>query len=168
MWNSHLNGTKDKDLGETKMKSVEHSMSFGVPQPVSRVFPLFSPEGEKHWVPGWDYENVMDTKELSEDYVFLTKSHDHAAAEAIWLVKRYSPDVHCVEFYKVEPGDKVGIVKVCCDALADQCTQVAVTYRYIALSETGEAFVSGFTAEAYKEFITEWQRLLSDYFAANG
>ena len=150
------------------MKSVEHSMSFAVPQPVSRVFPLFSPEGEKHWVPGWDYENVMGTKELSEDYVFLTKSHDHAAAEAVWLVKRYRPDVHCVEFYKVEPGDKVGIVKVGCEALADQHTQVAVTYRYIALSETGEAFVSGFTAEAYRAFLTEWQRLLSDYFAAKG
>jgi len=59
-------------------------------------------------------------------------------------------------------------VKVCCEALAGQHTQVAVTYRYIALSGTGEAFVSGFTAEAYREFITEWQRLLSDYFAANG
>ena len=43
------------------MKSVEHSMTFVVPQPVSGIFPLFSPEGENHWVPGWDYENAMDT-----------------------------------------------------------------------------------------------------------
>ena len=117
-------------------------------------------------MPGWDYENIMGTNELSEDYVFLTKSHDHAGAEAIWLVKKYQPEAPCVEFYKVEPGDKVGIVKVCCEALADQNTQVAVTYRYIALSETGEDFISGFTAEAYEEFITEWQRLLAEYFVA--
>lgn len=29
------------------MKSVEHRLSFEVSQPVSSVFPLFSPEGEK-------------------------------------------------------------------------------------------------------------------------
>jgi hypothetical protein len=28
------------------------------------LFPLFSAEGEKLWVPGWDYENVMGTREL--------------------------------------------------------------------------------------------------------
>ena len=55
------------------MKSVEHTLAFELQQPVSEVFPLFSPEGEKHWVPGWGYQNVMGTTELSEDYVFLTK-----------------------------------------------------------------------------------------------
>ena len=57
--------------------------------PIADLFPLFSPEGEKYWVPGWDYENVMGTTELSEDYVFLTKNHDHGITNAIWIVKKY-------------------------------------------------------------------------------
>ncbi len=150
------------------MKSVEHTLTFELPRPISELFPLFSAEGERLWVPGWDYEPVMGTSEASEDFVFLTRTHDHAATEAIWLVKRYDPEAHTVEFYKVEPGDKIGLVRVRCSALAPERTAVEVTYRYVALSKTGEAFVAGFTAEAYAEFIGEWQRLLSEYFAAKG
>ena len=76
------------------MKSVKHTAAFTLTQPVEKLFPLFSPEGEKLWVPGWDYENVMGTIDLSENYVFLTKSHDHASTEAIWVVKSYEPEVH--------------------------------------------------------------------------
>ncbi len=150
------------------MKSIEHTRAFEMALPVSELFPLFSPEGEKYWVPGWEYQNVMGTTDLSEDYVFLTKSHDHGATDAIWLVKKYEREAHLVEFYRIEPGDKVGLVKVKCRELAAGRTEVEVTYRYIALSETGERFISGFTAEAYKEFIREWQKLLRDYFASKG
>lgn len=59
--------------------------------PITELFPLFRPEGEKHWVPGWDYENVMEKTELSEDYVFLTKTHDHGTSDAICIVKKYDP-----------------------------------------------------------------------------
>ncbi len=150
------------------MKSIEHTRAFEMALPVSELFPLFSPEGEKYWVPGWEYQNVMGTTDLSEDYVFLTKSHDHGTTDAIWLVKKYEREAHLVEFYRIEPSDKVGLVKVKCTELAAGRTEVEVTYRYIALSETGERFISGFTAEAYEAFIGEWQRLLSDYFASKG
>ena len=60
------------------MKSIEHTRTFEMDLPVSTLFPLFSPEGETHWVPGWDYQNLMGTTELSEDYVFLTSSHRSA------------------------------------------------------------------------------------------
>jgi hypothetical protein len=73
------------------MRSIKHSAGFDISQPVEKVFPLFSPEGEKLWVPNWDNKNIMGTTELSEDYVFLTATHDHASTDAIWLVKRYEP-----------------------------------------------------------------------------
>jgi len=136
--------------------------------PIADLFPLFSPEGEKHWVPGWDYENVMGTTELSEDYVFLTKSHDHGTKDAIWIVKRYDPKLHIVQFYKVEPEDKIGLVTVRCTELEAERTKVQVTYKYVALSATAEVFVSEFSENAYEEFIVEWQTLLSNYFESKG
>ena len=63
------------------MKSVSHTQTVEMGQRIARLCPLFSPEGEKLWVPGWDYDNVMGTTELSEDDVLLTKSHDHAATD---------------------------------------------------------------------------------------
>jgi len=129
---------------------------------------LFSPEGEKSWVPGWDYENVMGTIELAEDYVFLTKTHDHGTTDAIWVVKKYDTKSHFVEFYKIEPEDKIGIVTVECTELEAARTKIQVTYKYMALSKTGEVFVSGFNESAYEEFIGEWQTLLSNHFQSMG
>jgi len=148
------------------MKAISHTKSFEMAISVEKLFPLFSPEGEKSWVPGWDYENVMGTTELAEDYIFLTKTHDHGTTDAIWVVKKYDPKSHFIQFYKIEPEDKVGVVTVECTELETTRTKVQITYKYIALSATGEVFISGFDDSAYEEFIGEWQTLLSKHFAS--
>lgn len=148
------------------MNSVKHSEKFTIAQPVEAVFPLFSPEGEKLWVPGWDYVNIMGSTGLHEDYVFLTKNHDHAATDAIWLVKRYEPASHFVEFYRIEPADKVGVVSIRCLQIENQLTEVEVTYRYTALGDKGREFIESFTAGKYEESIGQWRRLLVNYFAS--
>jgi len=148
------------------MRTVKHTASFEIDQPAKELFPLFSAEGEKLWAPGWDYENIMGDTDLHEDYVFVTKSHDHASTDAIWLVKRYEPENHLVQFYKVEPGEKIGIIEVRCFEQNESQTKVQVTYEYIGLSRTGNEFISTFSASAYKAFIAEWKRLLVMYFGS--
>lgn len=146
------------------MKTITHTEFFEIPAPVAELFPLFSPEGEKLWVPGWNYQNVMGSIELFEDYVFLTETHDHRAQKAIWLVKRYEPNVHFVQYYRVEPEEKVGVVTVVCTELEASRTKVQVTYKYMALSPSGEQFISGFSEAFYREFIKEWETLLLKHF----
>lgn len=130
------------------MKSIGHTKTFEMALPIEELFPLFSPEGEKHWVLGWDYKNVMGTTELSEDYVFLTKTHDHGTKDAIWIVKKYDYRSHFVQFYKIEPEDKMGVVTVKCFEVETKKTKVQVKYEYIALSATGEKFISEFSESA--------------------
>lgn len=146
------------------MNRVHHIRDFQIDQPIDVLFPLFSPEGEKYWVPGWDYKNIIGSTELHEDYIFITENHDHAGSDAIWLVKKYDPDSHYVVFYRVEPDEKVGIITVKCDAISRFRTNVSVAYEYLALSEKGNEFITGFTKEKYKEFIREWKELLERYF----
>lgn len=143
---------------------IKHTESFEINQPVQVLFPLFSAEGEKLWVPEWNYENIMGGTELHEDYVFITKTHDHASTDAIWIVKRYEPENYCVQFYKVEPEDKIGIIEVVCTQLTDADTEVQVTYEYIGLSDKGNQFIKKFTSSEYKQFIAEWKSLLISYF----
>ena len=149
------------------MTTISHTTTFELAVSIDELFPLFSPEGEKLWVPGWDYENVMGTTELSEDYVFLTQSHDHAEADAVWVVKKYVPIDHLVEFYRIEPGQKVGLVGVRCSSASSEQTTVEITYRYTALSVEGERFIANFDEKAYGEFIAEWKTLLSQYFCVS-
>jgi hypothetical protein len=146
------------------MNSVTRTAKFSIGQPAAEVFPLFSPEGEKRWVPGWDYVNIMGSHELHEDYVFVTKNHDHAGTEAVWLVKRHEPENFLVQFYRIEPEDKVGVVSVRCSQIEKELTEVEVTYRYIALGMKGREFVGGSTSSLYEGFIDEWRRLLVSYF----
>ena len=146
------------------MSRVKYSESFRINKEVEILFPLFSAEGEKLWVPEWDYKNIMGSTELHEDYIFLTKNHDHASTDAIWLTKVHEPESYLVQFYKVEPNDKVGIITVQCSKIEKGITEVEVTYEYIGLSKKGDNFIDGFTFEAYKEFIGEWETLLCKYF----
>ena len=146
------------------MNSVKHSAEFRIDQPLETLFPLFSAEGEKLWVPGWDYVNIMGSNDLHEDYIFLTKNHDHASTDAIWLVKRYDPENFFVQFYKIEPEDKVGVISVRCIQIDKNLTEVEVTYQYTGLSKKGVNFIEDFTSSQYKEFIGEWNRLLVSYF----
>ncbi|MEN8211588.1 MAG: hypothetical protein ABFR31_07700 [Thermodesulfobacteriota bacterium] len=146
------------------MSTIKHTEKFKINQPVEILFPLFSAEGEKLWVPGWDYENIMGSTDLHENYVFLTKNHDHATNDAIWLVKQYEPKFYLVQFYKVEPGDKVGVITVQCTKFAKCITQVEVSYEYISLSKKGDEFIKSFTSTEYKAFIGEWNSLLISYF----
>ena len=146
------------------MKSAKHTAAFEMTQPIEKLFPLFSPEGEKSWVPGWDYVNVMGTTELSENYVFLTTRHDHASTEAIWVAKSYQPESGRVQFYKIEPGDKVGVISVQCSEKGRERTQVEVSYEYIAIAEKGERFVESFDEKAHADFIGEWETLLQKHF----
>ena len=148
------------------MSTIKHSANFTIDQPIEILFPLFSAEGEKLWVPGWDYENIMGSNELHEDYIFVTKNHDHASTDAIWLVKRYEPESYSVQFYKVEPEDKVGIITVQCTKINKCSTKVEVSYEYIGLTEKGNQFIEGFTSTEYKKFISEWNNLLVSYFGS--
>lgn len=148
------------------MTEVKHLGRFKIQRPVDEVFPLMSPEGEKLWVPGWDYVSRSPGDELRENFVFTTRGHDHAAAEAVWVVKRYEPAARRVAFYKVEPGEKVGLVEVVCREAAPGRTEVEVGYTYTALSESGEAFVASFDDAAYADFLAEWRDLLELYFSS--
>ncbi len=146
------------------MSTVKHTASFEIRQPAKELFPLFSAEGEKMWAPGWNYENIMGGTDLHEDYVFITRSHDHAASDAVWMVKRYEPEDYLVQYYKVEPGEKVGVIEVRCFELNESRTRVQVTYEYIGLSVAGNRFVSSFSPSRYNAFIAEWKTLLAKYF----
>jgi hypothetical protein len=146
---------------------VSHSEEFLLERDMASVFRLFSPEGEKLWAPGWDYTNLLGSKDLQRDYVFLTDSHDHKSTQAIWIVADYDPVNHCVSYYKVEPGEKVGKVVIECFEQTDRSTLVKVTYKYTGLSDSGNQFVSSFTNEVYKKFIGEWRLLLLRYFDKN-
>jgi hypothetical protein len=145
------------------MTTIKHQTSFQMNHSAEELFPLFSAEGEKLWMPGWDYENIIGSTDLYEDYIFLTSGH-HGETKAIWLVKRYEPSSYFVQFYMVNPYDRVGIVSVLCKPVAEDITEVEVTYEFIGLSEKGDDFIKRYTAEVFEASIDNWPVWLEGYF----
>ncbi len=146
------------------MAHKKFEAQFEIEQRAEVLFPLFSAEGEKLWVPGWNYIDVSGSKELYEDYIFMTSNHDFATTNAIWLVKRYDPEHLYVQFYKVEPEDKVAVVSVQCEPISITRTRVTVGYDYTSLSQKGEDFIHDHGQTDYEAFIGEWKLLLERYF----
>jgi len=69
-----------------------------------------------------------------------------------------------IQFYRVEPEDKIGVVTVECSRSNERLTHVEVSYQYIALADRGRKFIESFTLEFYEKFIDEWRGLLDQYF----
>ena len=64
----------------------------------------------------------------------------------------------------MEPEEKVGIISVKCTPKGESKTEVSVTYHYTGLSDSGDAFVMGYTAKMHETYIKEWEELLKRYF----
>jgi len=156
-----------KNTGGQEMSRKKFESAFETREQAEILFPLFSAEGEKLWVPDWDYIAVSEGTDLHEDYVFLTSNHDFATTNAIWLVKRYEPENHFVQFYKIEPEDKIAIVSVRCEQLENQNTKVTVCYEYIGLTKKGRDFIEDHGQGDFEAFIKEWKILLEQYFNAH-
>ena len=59
--------------------------------------------------------------------------------------KKYEPEAYRVQYYKIEPHEKVGIIEVHCGPSRSRSSKVEVTYKYIGLSESGNRFIARFT-----------------------
>src|SRR5439155_8786817 len=75
---------------------------FSIDTAIDTAFELFSPLGERTWVPGWNPELLYPpdvTWALGQ--IFRTQEEK---GEAIWIVTRLDREARRVEYHRVEPG----------------------------------------------------------------
>lgn len=127
------------------------------------VFPLFSPHGERLWVPGWNPEVLHPPEsEWQEGQVFRTREE---MGDAVWVITRLDRARHMVEYHRVEPGRYVAHVTVRCQALSARRTQVSTVYSFVGLSETGNQEIASMTQEEYDAKMSRWSDWIDRYLA---
>ena len=130
-----------------------------VPLAPDRAFTLFSPEGERTWVPNWIPEYLHPTDGApAPGLVFRTRAGGELT---LWLVLRYDVDARLAEYVRVTPDSRLGTVVVRCHGVADDHTQVEVTYSLTALSERGNGVLESFTERAYAKMMADWRDRIS-------
>lgn len=141
---------------------VTHSGMFSLPIPLAEAFPLFTAEGERRWVPGWDPVYLHPGHPSNEaGTVFRTSP---GGDETIWLVLQHDPAAGAVEYARVAPGTRAGTVRVRCTALSAGVTQVQVTYDLTALTSAGNTILEALTPVAYQGMLQEWRTFIHRAF----
>jgi hypothetical protein len=136
-------------------RSIELSGSFVLSAPPEAVFELFSPLGEKAWVPGWNPE-LLHPPGVSWEPGLVFRTVEERG-EAIWVVAALDRARHDVEYYRLEPGRYAARVRVRCTARGVSETEVHVSYMFAGLSETGNGDIAAMSAPLYAEKMRRWK-----------
>ena len=129
---------------------------------VSRVFPMFEPEGEKQWAEGWEPTPIYPPKmPPAEGTVFQTTGSK--GKPSIWIITRYVPN-ETIEYSVVTAEHDTTQISIACHKLSSKETSVAVTYRITGLSPKGNAFARMHSAH-FHEILDDWQDRISDCLA---
>lgn len=134
--------------------TVTCSALLDVALPLDEAMPLFTAEGERRWVPGWN-PRYPGARTSGAGAVFVT---DDDGAPVFWVVVEQTE--RRVRYARTNPARAAGLVTV--EAVDDgpRATQVRVSYDLTALSEDGAAWLDSFAA-GYDDYIGEWGRLVA-------
>ncbi|MGB5566490.1 MAG: SRPBCC family protein [Acidimicrobiia bacterium] len=105
-----------------RLQSFGH---FDVALPAADAIGLFTPEGERAWVPGWD--PAYPARQPSEDSgtVFVTISD---GVETAWVVLEIDRSGATAAYARITLGHHAGVVRVGCTDTAAGHSTVSVTY----------------------------------------
>ena len=145
--------------------SVELSGGFAIRATVTDAFALFSPEGERLWVPGWNPEVLHPSGAGWERGLIFRTREDRG--EAVWVVAALDRERHEVEYLRVEPGRYVARVRVQCRAEDATRTAVRVTYTFVGLSEAGNREIAAMSGAAFEEKMRRWQGWIDGHLSGD-
>lgn len=145
-------------------RSVEFTGRFTVPGPIETVFDLFSPLGERAWVPDWNPEFLHPSGVVwACGQIFRTQEE---TGEAVWIVTGLNCEAHQVEYHRVEPHRYVARVRVMCTtAPEDRNTEVSTAYAFVGLSSQGNDEIGAMTDALYAGKMKRWERWINQYLA---
>jgi len=143
-------------------QQVKRTGSFELPCSADTAFPLFSPEGEREWVDGWDPQPVFPDKiEFRRDTVFRQGSGND---EAVWTIVDADWQTHRAEYVRIAPHSHAARIVVTVAPLGPARSKVVVSYTVTGFGQRAESLLAEFSEEAYSAKMRSWQQKIEAYF----
>jgi hypothetical protein len=140
-------------------QQVRRTGSFELPCAAETAFPLFSPEGEREWVRGWDPKAVFpDRIEFVRDVVFR---EGHEGEEAIWIIVDADWKTHRAEYVRLAPHSHAAHIVVKIESLEAERSKVFVSYTVTAFGKHAAGIIAAFSEQAYAAKMRDWQKQIS-------
>jgi hypothetical protein len=143
---------------------IQVSGAMRLEAPPADAFTFLTPEGERRWVVGWEPEYLHPADgALCEGLTFRTQ---HGGEETLWLVVRLNSP-KAVDYVRVTPGARMGMVSVRLSAAGAAASDVTVSYGLTSLSSAADPTVDAF-ARAFPEMLAMWERSINTVLAETG
>ena len=127
------------------------------------AFRFFTPEGEREWIADWDPEYLHPPDgALAEGLTFRTM---HGGETTLWLVARCDLAGGTIEYVRVTPDSRMGVVSVRLTAAGANASDVSIGYRLTALSDAGEEKLEAFAA-GFQQMLATWEQSIAGVLAA--
>lgn len=142
-------------------RQVRRTGGFDLACSANEAFPLFSPEGERHWVNGWNPKPVFPgTIAFVRDTVFRQGQGDE---EAIWTIVDVDTNSHRAEYVRVAPASHAAHIVVKVEPLHSAQSHVIVTYAVTLFAAGSASLLDQFSESAYAEKMRNWQQQITGY-----
>ena len=145
---------------EQVAQQVSRTGSFDLPCSADAALPLFSPEGERHWVKGWNPQPVFpETIEFRRNTVFR---HGGDEEEAVWTIIDADRETHRAEYVRVATSSHTAHILVAIEPLASDRCRVTVSYTITAFGAHRKHLLDAFSEAAYAARMINWQRQIME------
>ena len=144
-------------MASFKARHIDYTGTITVYLPAEEAFELFTPEGERAWVPGWKPRYFYRAPEDGPDTSFLTK---HGGEETLWMVLAADEEELSAGYARITPGSRMGTVMVEVEPIDDTSSWVTVSYELTALTPAGNTVLKKFDKQAFKAMLSDWEQRL--------
>ena len=149
---------------EQVAQQVSRTGSFDLTCSAEAAFPLFSPEGERQWVKGWNPQPLFPEEiEFRRDTVFRQGEGEE---EAVWTIIDADWETHRAEYVRVAKASHTARILVAIEPVASQRCRVTVSYTITAFGAHRQHFIDAFSETAYAAKMSNWQRQITECLEA--
>jgi hypothetical protein len=128
------------------------------------VFPLLCPVREAEWLDGWQYTMLHSESGLVEEGAVFSTPGD-GEADTVWIVTRHDPADRAVEFTRFTSESRLCVLRICVTPDQPARSLVDISYRYVALTPAGDAFLERLTEESFRDAMTFWEASMNHWLA---
>jgi hypothetical protein len=137
-------------------EQVIRTGGFDLPCDADTAFPLFSPEGEREWAPGWNPIAVYpETIAFMANTVFRL---GQGSEESVWTILEADPQSHHAEYIRVAPASHTARISVRVAPAGPDRSHVVVSYAVTAFGDHALAVLEPFAEGAYAQRMRDWQQ----------
>jgi hypothetical protein len=143
-----------------KPQQVIRTGGFDLACDADTAFPLFSPEGEREWVPGWNPIAVYpETITFTANTVFRL---GQGSEESVWTILEADSQSHRTEYVRIAPASHAARIRVRIEPVSPNRSHVIVSYAVTAFGEHTSTVLEPFSEGAYAQRMRDWQQQINE------